>query len=243
MMKKIKVYFDTLLDIVFPFYEECLYCGKSIEAVKEKYLCNECSSELIPIEHGCEVCSYPMKSSMQIVCNDCIMYDSYMDEFYSLYLMDDCSRKNIHKYKYNHDKFFAVFYAKLLLDGIIVRYSDFDFDGIACIPSTKKRIRERGFDHIYEIVRHVASALDVPLWDILERAHHKKSQTLLTRSERLKEINNSFVLKISENKPKKLLLIDDIYTTGATMEEAARVLQEGGIRVSGITIFRSKKNK
>ncbi len=237
-----KVLKNTLLDLCFPFFEECLYCDKSIKRQEENYLCEDCRNLLLPIGDACRQCSYPMNTAAQTRCNDCISLETNLREFHALYLMDEKSLKNIYKYKYHHDKYFAKFYAKLLLNGIIEKYPDFEFDGLAFVPSTKQKIRERGFDHIFEIVKIVASELDIRVFDILERVKHHQSQATLNRKERLTEINNAFVLKKNIKLPKYILLVDDIYTTGATMEEVASVLNNSGISVSGITIFRTMKD-
>ncbi len=202
--------FFSLLDLIFPFYEECVYCNKPIDRENEDYLCDDCKNKLITIETACSICSYPLCSTMQTVCNDCVLRESFMSEFYAIYLMDENSKKAIHSYKYGHNRYLSHFYAELLTKGILERYPDLDFDGLCFVPSTKKKIRERGFDHIYDIVTIVSKNLNLKIYDVFTRVKHLKSQASLDKTDREEEIKNSFAIKKLKNMPKKLLLVDDI---------------------------------
>ncbi len=231
-----------VLDLIFPFFEECVYCNKPILRADGAYLCKDCKKQLNKIDLSCDICSYPLSSTMQTVCNDCVLRDSSMSEFYALYLMDESSKRAIHSYKYGHNRYLSNFYADILTKGILEKYPNLGFDGICFVPSTKKKIRERGFDHIYDIVTLVSVNLNIKIFKFLTRVKHLKSQASMDKVERANEIKNSFSIKKIKNMPKKVLLVDDIYTTGATMEEVSKLLNSADISVSGVTIYRSKKS-
>ena len=113
-------------------------------------------------------------------------------------------------------------------------------DYIIPIPLHRRRLAERGFNQASVIAFAVAAALAVPLAEnALVRARATKQQVKLNRAERLKNTQNAFAIK----KPalvagRHIWLIDDVYTTGSTMQAAAQVLRAAGATVNGFTLAR-----
>ncbi len=235
---------DIIKNIFFPFYEECLYCGKSINKYDEMFLCETCNLSLKPIDYACKVCSYPLSSDDIIICADCSYINFPFNRFVSGYLLDDLSKNIIHKYKYKHCRYLSNLYADMLLEVIEEKYLDESFDGLVYVPSTKNKIKNRGFDHILDIVKIISKNLDLKIFDIVGRKVHSSSQTDLTRKERKEQVKGNFYIKNNvELSGLKLLLIDDIYTTGATIEEVAKLFNDKGVDLYGATLFRTIKRE
>jgi ComF family protein len=109
------------------------------------------------------------------------------------------------------------------------------------IPLAKRRFRERGFNQSEEIGKKLSEFLKIPMLNnVLFKIKETQSQVELSKEEREKNIKNVFLIKNSELiEGKKILLLDDVYTTGSTMEEAAKVLKESGAKqVFGIVVAR-----
>jgi ComF family protein len=109
------------------------------------------------------------------------------------------------------------------------------------IPLTKKRLKERGFNQSEEIAKELSQFLKIPLLNnVLLKVKETLPQAELSGQERRENIKGVFACQESENlKGKKVLLVDDVFTTGSTMEEAAKALKKAGAKqVWGITVAR-----
>ncbi|TSC75962.1 MAG: phosphoribosyltransferase [Parcubacteria group bacterium Gr01-1014_30] len=109
------------------------------------------------------------------------------------------------------------------------------------IPLTRKRLRQRGFNQAEEIGRELSKQLKVPLVNnVLLKTKETMPQVELSKQERIQNVKDVFFCENAEAiKKKTVLLVDDVFTTGSTMEEAARVLKESGAKeVWGITVAR-----
>ena len=114
------------------------------------------------------------------------------------------------------------------------------------IPLDKKKFRARGYNQSEELAKELSEILKIPvLSDVLIKTKHTASQAELKKEEREKNILNAFATKncgtsdVPQFYGKKVFLVDDVYTTGSTMEECAKVLQEAGAKsVWGICLAR-----
>ena len=102
----------------------------------------------------------------------------------------------------------------------------------ARVPRRRLRVRERGVDRAAVCARRVAGRLGKPVWEGLERKKVTAPQSELTRAERFVNVRNAFELRRREAiRDRAVLIVDDIVTTGATVEAAARTLKRGGARI------------
>ena len=116
------------------------------------------------------------------------------------------------------------------------------FDGIVPVPLHPKRLREREFNQCVLLAGTLAAHLGIPLEpDLVERVRHTPPQTASTEAERRKNLRGAFrVARPDRVKRRSILLFDDVYTTGATLEELARTLRAAGARsVAALTLARS----
>ncbi|MBI2644312.1 MAG: ComF family protein [Candidatus Wildermuthbacteria bacterium] len=117
-----------------------------------------------------------------------------------------------------------------------------EWDYLFCpIPLHKKRLKWRGFNHAEEIAKHLAFASNIPMaTDILLKVRHTKPQVDLDGEERKRNVRNCFATAHQEKiQGKTIFLVDDVCTTGATLEEAARTLKQAGAhRVYGLVVAR-----
>ncbi len=138
----------------------------------------------------------------------------------------------IHKYKYEHDRALAGFFAKQLLPTI----SDKQFDILSFVPSDGARLRERGFNPAHLLAREIGKQINLSAQELLLRTYHVP-QIGHSRAERFKQVQDNFLLKRHDIMSKNILLIDDVITTGATLNECARVLKQAGAKsVWGLVI-------
>lgn len=137
-------------------------------------------------------------------------------------------RQVIHTFKYTYTEELLDVLGKLL----VARLKQFKLSSrfhIVPVPLHKSRVRERGFNQSLLLGRYIAKCTDFTLSDILERTRCTFPQAQLSRKDRLKNVQNAFILKKPDIKaPKAILLLDDVITTGSTMSECQRVLYEAG---------------
>ncbi len=238
---------NILIDALFP--KRCLSCEK-----EGNFLCQDCFS-LIDISDNlyCPFC-YPQK----IFKGTCSLHkkQKYLDGLYFAVSYNNYIVKEIiHQLKYQYVKELA----KTSVDLIIAHFLNLTsekynsknqlkeiqkifFNSVLIpIPLFKRKLKERGFNQSEEIAKNLSIRLNAPVAkNVLIKTKENKSQTNLEKSERLENVKGVFTC-LKENFPsgKKIFLIDDVFTTGATMEEAAKVLKQSGAnQVWGIAVAR-----
>jgi ComF family protein len=212
---------EFFLDLIFPKF--CLGCKK--EGI---FLCQDCFSVL-------EISTTHQK-----------FRGKYLDDLYfPLDYGNFLSKKLIQNFKYpplirelKRELALAIISHFLLLDKKPV-FSDFV---LIPIPLAKKKLKWRGFNQAEEIGKELAEFLKIPLIsDCLVKIKENKAQVELSEKERKENVRGVFFVKNKEKiVGKKILLVDDVFTTGATMEEAARVLKEAGAKkIVGIVVAKA----
>ncbi len=228
---------DFLLDIIFPI--ECLSCGKEGE-----WICKKCFRRIkIKTNHYCLFCKKETKiGETCLKCKDKFFIDgvliagNYQDKIIS---------KLIKNLKYKFAKGVASHLGELLILGLnnainknkiyffgknkkITFFDDLNKIIIIPIPLHKKRLNWRGFNQAYEISCVVAGHFKLPISQKLICAKNKKPQAKLNAEKRRKNIEGCFAWTGENLDGKNILLIDDVATTGSTLNECAKVLKEKG---------------
>jgi len=222
-MKNLFEIFKPLIDLLFPI--ECLGCGK--EGV---WLCQNCLGKIKLLKNWhCPVCKINLTEGE--VCSKCQPH-SYLDgAIIAVSYEDDLIDKAIHCLKYKGIK--GLFYP---LSGILTkvlrkkRFWDNDWI-LVPVPLHKRRERWRGFNQTELIAKEIGLRLNLEVNNNnLYRTRYTYPQVKLTRQQRLKNIVNAFQVKnnFSSDGCKKVILLDDVMTTGATLQECAKVLKESG---------------
>src|SRR4030095_9064363 len=136
----------------------------------------------------------------------------------------------IHRYKYQRALWFEVFLADLLQRQATSVLGQQQWDMIVPVPLFPLKKREREFNQAEHLAARLSKAVGVPLdASLLRRVEHTRTQTLLTRSERARNVRHAFrVRQASRLSGRRVVLVDDVLTTGATTSACAKVLKEAG---------------
>ena len=138
------------------------------------------------------------------------------------------------KFKYESDFTAGYLLSKLLVE--MIKENEIYADVICYVPMTKKSEKKRGFNQCEVIARHIGYHINVPVSDCIKKIKNTKEQKTLTKEERVKSIKGAFkVSRIKDIKNKNVILIDDVMTTGATINECKDVLKKSG--VNSITVL------
>ncbi len=211
---------NFILEILFPQF--CLNCG-----IEGTYLCEDCKSIL-------EITGFHQKYSAS----------NLKDLYFALSYNNSLSKKLIQRFKYEpFVKELAEPLSSLIIAHFQLMDNKPDFFGflIIPVPLEKRRMKWRGFNQAEEIGKELAEFFKIPLIsDCLVKTRKTVSQVELADEARKENIKGAFLIKEKDLiKNKKILLADDVYTTGATMAECARILRESGAKeIIGIAIAR-----
>jgi ComF family protein len=221
---------DYILNLLFPV--TCVHCHAQVPERRWGGACPECWSSLIPLEPPfCVKCGEPAPA-IEGLCGLCIKGEHIFDFARSALLFTRTLREIIHHLKYSD----RVSLAKPLGD-ILKQCLDREaFTGnlVIPVPLHRSRERERGFNQ----AELIAAQLGLPVATrILKRRKNTPSQTGLSRNERKRNLASAFEV-MSEVKG-RIIVVDDVYTTGSTMNEIARTLKRSGAEhVEVLTVAR-----
>jgi ComF family protein len=194
----------------------------------------------------CEVCK---KQSNESLCSECFEQIKFMKPHLGIYnvsVYEGVVRDAIHRFKFKKRKNLAeplgVLLVKYLSHTPAIEMRDIDV--IIPVPLHSRRLRKRGFNQSKMLADVLSRYFEVPVVQALERVKHTKAQFDLPRTERFRNVVKAF--KVSNNKSvfnKRALLLDDIYTTGATIAECSKALKIAGAkRVEVLTLSRAIEN-
>lgn len=131
------------------------------------------------------------------------------------------------EFKYKKNFVAGMILVEFLFD--LIKDSDISIDGIVFIPSSKKALKQRGFNQCEYLANELSKKVKVDLYKDIIKVKNTKEQKLLSKEDRFKNISGAFDLKDNNNiKNKRLLLIDDVVTTGATVYECEKILKKNG---------------
>ena len=221
----------------------CVVCSNNIEA--GEYLCERCQNRaprIVP--PSCAKCSEPFSGAITqtFSCANCEHRILHFDAAVAVYRSRGLVRKLMHEFKYGHQRYLrhplAAWLGETMNDP---RLRDRRFDLIVPVPLHPARERERGFNQATLLAALLSRKVQIPLRFALERIRFTITQTAHDRSERMENLHNAFRLRKKMNvRELRVLLIDDVLTTGSTLSECARILKEAGaISVHAATAARA----
>src|SRR5947208_11529744 len=236
--------FELLQSAVSLLYPSgCTICGKNIRA--GEYLCDQCETKAVRIVAPfCQKCSEPFEGSItsEFTCANCAHRTIHFDAAVSAYRGRGIVRQIIHEFKYGRQIHLRHLVARWL-------YAAFDderlrgreFDMIVPVPLHPARQRERGFNQANLLAELLTAQISIPSKPVLKRVRYTTTQTALDRAERMENLHNAFRLRRNANvRGLRVLLIDDVLTTGSTHTECTHILKRSGaISVHAATAARA----
>lgn len=237
-----RLYVDSFLELIYTEKNTCFICESYDESIGDKYICRHCEKLLKKLDAPlCSKCSKPINyGSSASLCPECSGEERYFEMSKSLYSYEGLIKNAIYSYKYyNHPYFYKMFGNMLLTYMLAENYTNFDC--IVPVPLHSSKMRTRGYNQSELLARHLSKKLSIPYVDALKRIKKTAKQSEQSKLERAKNLKDAFVIKndaeIVVNS--SVLLVDDIYTTGATVDECSKALKNrGAANVFVITIAR-----
>ncbi len=213
------------LSLVFP--RHCLFCLEKTYSHSD--LCHYCAATLSLNSPCCLHCAEPLEQNSP-QCGHCLSHTSHYDQVFSPYQYSAEMAYLIKQFKYQQ----KIYYARTLSELFIARSYQSSYFSLPQllipIPMHYQRLRQRGYNQAVELTRLLASHYDLP-FDYLSfiRQRHTRLQAEMTARKRQKNVRNAFALKTAI-RYSHIALVDDVMTTGSTVNEAARTLKAAGIK-------------
>ena len=228
---RITSWLDAALGLVFP--ETCQLCKNERAKAHNGYVCNKCWSQVRFIRPPfCERCGlpYPGDLTTTFACSNCSGMELYFSSARSAVVAKSVVLEAIHRYKYQHALWFEKFLADLLVRVAATELKRENWDFIMPVPLHPLKLREREFNQAGRLAAHLSRAANIPLEEkSLRRIAPTATQTLLTREQRAANMKNAFAVppgvRLDE---KRIILVDDVFTTGATTSASAQALRQAG---------------
>ena len=226
-MTRVDEWLERLQGILLPY--RCVLCGTRV-AGRALDLCGDCESDLPPSVAGCVICAEPIAASGATRCGACLRQPPWFDvvrcPFRYAYPLDHLVR--VLKYRG------AVAEGRVLGE-LLASY----VQRVACatlpqvvlpVPLAARRYRERGYNQAVELARRIECRLGIAMrTDLVERTRETREQAALDRRQRRRNIRGAFAMSGSVMEL-HVAIVDDVVTTGSTVNEMARVLKEAGAK-------------
>lgn len=234
MLKLIKS-ITKLADKIYVDECNCIVCDREL-SLKNRYgLCVKCINN-IPFNNDkvCLKCGKPIHDEADY-CMVCQNAERYFDRVHSPLIYKDCVEKIIKNYKFYNKQYLAKYLSSFLVDEYLLR--EYNADIIVPVPSTNSVVEERCFNQTHLLARYLGERLNIPVDNgVIIKIRETEHQAKLGGKMRQENVKGAYQLA-GLVKGKRVLVIDDILTTGATLSEVARVIKKGKpISVEGLTL-------
>jgi ComF family protein len=226
----VKLFIKAALDFIFP--PICHICHLFMPGAGELHICDGCCDRLPLVKSPlCPVCGIPfIGAGRNHICGHCQTHPPHFSSALAHLLYESSARELIHHFKYNHKTHLRLPLALLALEGLTEFITSRKPDIIIPVPLHHSRLRSRGFNQAVLLGNLFSSRLTIPmLKDGLTRTRETEAQIELSAEDRRNNVKGAF----AANKPamisgKRILLLDDVMTTGSTVNECAKVLKQNG---------------
>ena len=233
-----------IIDLILP--ASCSYCRSPVRDSGIPRFCKECWSDFSPLQGPvCPSCGKPFGSPESLAdspeheCFHCRKTPPHYDQALAAGLFEGPLREAIHIFKYRPLRSLGEPLARWMAGQVRMTVP---LDMAMPVPLHKKRLRHRGFNQALLLAHGVSERFAMPLnYDNLMRVRYTRPQVELSGRERAENVRGAFnLIRPAEVRDKRILLIDDVFTTGATMNECAKVLKDAGAAsVTVLTLART----
>ncbi len=242
-------FFGQLIDIIYP--PRCAICnrflwrGPLVREPLSPFFCPDCLAGFHPLASPmCPICSQPFSTAEgeDHVCEECLRRRPSYEALWACYCYEGAVLEGIQRLKYGKKGLLADALGPILARFAAERITQSRGHLIMPVPLHPRRLRERGFNQSLVLARHVAKTLRMDLdFSCLRRIRYTLPQASLAKKDRHHNVRGAFEVRDPGRiKGKSLIIVDDVVTTGSTLNECARVLKRyGAAEVFGLSLART----
>lgn len=219
----------AILDLLFP--RRCPVCGEIVRPAG-RLICPSCLPKLsFTASPVCKKCGKEITDEGAEYCRDCMTHTRTFEYGVALLNYNEAARRSVSRIKYNNKREYLDFYGEALAARYAKTIARMAVDAIVPVPVHCSRKRRRGFNQAEVLARVIGKRLNIPVYpDLLIRTRKTLPQKDLSPGERLSNLSGAFTAAPVPPNVQSVLLIDDIYTTGSTVEACTRILKAAGVR-------------
>ena len=219
------------MELIFPSNIYCMCCERPIDSKMPYSLCGHCVRIVQWVDgNSCSKCGKPLYNYGSDTCKDCSLSNREFKRGFTTVRYSRVERDIIHQFKYRDRSYYGEKLAELMYERILSE--DIDADLILPVPMYKLKERRRGYNQAGLLARALARNLDKPYYpDLLIRNLDTRPMSSLGAEERKKNLEGAFSVdgdKAHIIKDKTILLVDDIFTTGSTVNACSEALRKFG---------------
>lgn len=225
---KLKRFANTLQKILYP--PSCPLCGELIP-ISSGTVCKVCRAELSYIQQPvCLRCGKEIMDEEQELCEDCSNHTrSYIRGFPAMNYVTPLS-ESVADFKYHNRRDYAEFYAQEIVRCRGREILAVNPEALIPVPIHNAKLKKRGYNQAEVLAQEIGNILHIPVdTQVIQRCVNTIPQKTLNQEEREKNLKNAFISTDKIVKYKRVILVDDIYTTGATIEACTNILKDKGI--------------
>ncbi|MDH3342781.1 MAG: ComF family protein [Gammaproteobacteria bacterium] len=236
---------STRAVVRFLYPPRCLLCGSTGHHCMD--LCEHCFAQLPFNQTSCIACALPLPANISenAVCGRCQKKPPFYDQAFSVFSYEQPVIWLIQQLKFNEKLAHARLLGGLLASsGCVEKITDIEGICILPVPLYKKRLRQRGFNQSIELSRALSKKTGWPMeLNRVVRIRDTSAQTGLDAKARRKNIRGAFAV-VEPLLQKHVLIVDDVVTTGSTVNELSRVLKKAGVeKITVLSLARAPLNK
>ena len=215
-----------MLDILCP--RTCPMCDKIIS--RHENICTTCHSKFVYIhEPKCKKCGKELRDEAKEYCADCSVKKHYFKLNVAVFVYSDMVSKSLYKFKYHNRRTYARFYGEAIAKHCANDIRRWNPDVIVPVPIHYKKRIKRGYNQAALIARELGKEINIYVDEkYLYRVVNTRPMKELNKTTRKKNVENAFKIYKNVVKYKKIILVDDIYTTGSTLDACAKALLGAG---------------
>lgn len=215
-------------DLLFP--RRCPVCG-GVAMPKGRLICPACLKQLSFVSSpACMKCGKEIGSRDQEYCADCIRRKKSFTRGFALLNYDSRAAVSMAAVKYHNKREYLDFYARAAALRFEKQFRQAGIQVIVPVPVHASRLKARGFNQAAVLAEKLSAELGIPWEELLIRVKKTDPQKSLGSAERLKNLRGAFEAEQEAGKWERVLLVDDIYTTGSTAEICSRALLKTGVK-------------
>lgn len=224
-------FMNKILELLFPSNIKCIFCLEELNGTTSNLTCANCYKILPFIKNFCPRCGVSVNEGEEGVCFNCKSINYNFNKARAVFDYTGDVARAIHKLKYNGLKDLAKPLAGFMCDAFVL--ADLNADIVCSAPLFETRMKERGFNQSELLAKELADKFKIPYVELCVKVKENPSQTTLDFKSRRENVKDVYAVNKDYKKlvkDKTILVVDDIFTTGATTDEIAKVLKLAGAK-------------